>query len=193
MTRQDQPFGELERSILDGTIQVFNQKGIKFTMDDIARQLGMSKKTIYKVFRDKEQLFLAMVDYLFDGIKESENQVINDDTLTTFEKIQKILGVMPDGYKDVDFTKLYMLKDRYPMIYKQVEQRLETGWEQTISLIQQGIDEGVVRNVNISIVKMMMEASIEQFFQRDLLIQGGLTYQDALQEVVEILMHGIKA
>ena len=49
---------ELRETILEGTIQAFNKKGLKFTMDDIASLLGMSKKTIYTVFRDKESLFL---------------------------------------------------------------------------------------------------------------------------------------
>jgi AcrR family transcriptional regulator len=51
---------EIRNAILEGTIQVFNEKGLKFTMDDIASLLGMSKKTIYKVFRDKEELFFKM-------------------------------------------------------------------------------------------------------------------------------------
>lgn len=38
---------------------------------------------------------------------------------------------------------------------------------------------------------MMLEASIEQFFQRDILAQNYLTYVDALNEVVNILMYGI--
>ncbi len=53
---------ELKEKILEGTIKVFNQKGLKFTMDDLASELGMSKKTIYTVFKDKDSLFLAMVD-----------------------------------------------------------------------------------------------------------------------------------
>ena len=36
--------------ILEGTLQAFNQKGLKFTMDDVARILHMSKKKIYNLF-----------------------------------------------------------------------------------------------------------------------------------------------
>ena len=54
----------LKITILEGALQAFRQKGLKFTMDDIAKILGISKKTIYTVFQDKEALFLAMVDYL---------------------------------------------------------------------------------------------------------------------------------
>ena len=171
--------------ILEGTIKAFNEKGLKFTMDDVAKILGMSKKTIYTVFRDKESMFLAMVDYMFDSIKESEQQIVEDDALSTVEKIRRILGVIPESYRDVDFRQLYLLKDKYPVIYKEVEKRLETGWETTIQLLEQ------VRKVSIPIVKMMLEATVEQFFQRDILIQSGLSYLEALDEVVSILVNGI--
>lgn len=182
---------EIKQQILEATIEVFHKKGIKFTMDDLAKALGMSKKTIYTVFKDKNELFLSMVDYLFDAIKESENEIINDESLSTLEKIQSILCVMPEGYKDLDFGQLYVLKDKYPKIYKQVEKRLENGWEDTLLLLEQGKKEGVIRDVNLSLVKMMLEASLEQFFQRDILKRNKLSYQAALNEVVSILMTGI--
>ncbi len=182
---------ELREMILEGTIKAFNRKGLKFTMDDIARELAISKKTIYTVFADKESLFLAMVDYMFDHIKESEAAVVQDTSLSTVEKIKKILGVMPEGYKEVDFRQLYLLRERYPAIYKRVEERLETGWETSIALIEQGIAEGVIRPVRIPLLKMMLEAALEQFFQRDILLRNQISYQEALTEVVDILVEGI--
>ena len=160
-------------------------------MDDLANELSMSKKTIYNVFRDKESLFFRMVDYCFDHIRASEEEVIADPTLTTVEKIRNVLGVLPEGYKDVDFRQLYTLKDRYPQIYRKVEERLETGWEKTIALIRQGIEEGCVRPVNIYVLKTMFEATLEQFFERDVLIVNGISYQEALDEVVRIMVDGI--
>lgn len=183
---------ELRVTILEGTMQAFNQKGLGFTMDDIAGLLGMSKKTIYTVFKTKEELFLDMVDYLFDTIKESEQAVLEDANMTTLEKIRTILGVLPEGYKEIDFKQLYLLKEKYPKIYLQVEKRLETGWEPTIALLEQGMAEGVIRPVRIPVLKMMLEATLEQFFQRDILVQNKISYADALNEVVEILVNGIK-
>ena len=182
---------ELKETILEGTLEVFNKKGIKFTMEDIAKVLSISKKTIYTVFEDKESMFMAMVDYLFDSIKESEEQVLRDGNLSTLEKTRKILGVMPESYKNVDFRQLYLLREKYPAIYARVEERLETGWEGTIALLEQGMREGVIRKVSIPIVKMMLEASLEQFFQRDILIRNDLGYMEALEEVVNVIMDGI--
>ena len=99
---------------------------------------------------------------------------------------------MPEGYRDIDFRQLYLLKDRYPAIYAKVEKRLETGWENTIELLNRAMEEGVIRRIDIPILKLMLEASIEQFFQRDILIRNGLSYQEALDEVVDILIEGIR-
>lgn len=181
----------LREKILDATICVFNRKGLKFTMDDVASELSMSKKTIYTVFRDKESMFLDMVDYCFDSIKESEQQVLEDESLDTVEKIRKILGVLPESYQDIDLRQLYSLKDKYPKIYKKVEGRLENGWENTIALLGQGMAEGKIRKIQIPILKTMLEATLEQFLQRDVLLQNQIAYNDALDEVVNILVDGI--
>lgn len=182
---------ENKERILEATIKVFNEKGLKFTMDDIASELSMSKKTIYTVFRDKESMFFQMVDYCFDKIKESENEILSNDELSTVEKLRAILGVLPDGYSEIDFRQLYLLKDKYPKIYRKMEERLETGWEGTIQLINTGIKEGVLRPFSVVILKTMLEATLEQFFQRDILIENKISYKDALDECVNILIDGI--
>ncbi len=182
---------DIRENILEGTLQAYRQKGIKFTMDDIAGILGMSKKTIYTVFTDKEALFLAMVDYLFDKIKVCEQEIMDHKTMTTIEKLRRILGVMPDVYQDVDFGQLYVLKEKYPRIYAQVEKRLETGWESTILLLEKGMEEGVLRPIKIPVFKTMMEAVLEEFFQRDILIRNQIPFTEALNEVVGILIDGI--
>lgn len=180
-----------KETILEATLKMFYEKGLKFTMSDIAVCAGMSKRTIYMVFADKESLFYAMVDYCFDKIKDSEKKVLEDASLDTVGKIRAILSVLPEGYREIDFQKLFVLKEKYPKIYRRVEERLESGWENTIALIEQGIAEGVVRPVNIAIYKVMLEATIEQFFQRDVLVSNQISYADALDEVVGILVDGI--
>lgn len=177
--------------ILEATLRVFNRKGLKFTMDDIASELSMSKKTIYTVFKDKETMFLDMVDYCFDSIRECEKRVFEDDKLSTIDKIRKIISVMPESYKDIDFRQLYILKDKYPKIYRHVEERIEDGWETTIALFEKGIAEGEIRPINVYLFKTMVEATLEQFFQRDVLIVNDIPYNDALSEIVSILVDGI--
>lgn len=184
---------ELKTRILEGVITVFNQKGLKFTMDDIAAELGISKKTIYTVFADKTSMFYAMVDYIFDQVKESEARIMEDPSLTTRERLEKILIVLPESYQEVDFRKLYELESRYPEIYEKVAIRLETGWENTYAVLTQGMEEGCFRRVPLSVIQSMVAGTIEQFLTRQNLQQEGISYMEGLQELVRILMDGIAA
>lgn len=184
---------ELRERIMEGATTCFKDKGIKFTMDDLAETLGMSKKTIYTVFAGKDELLEAMVDHVFNSIKASEEKVLWDKNLTTVEKLRRLMGVFPDAYKDINFQGVFELREKYPEIYEVVETKLETGWEATIALLEQGMLEGSIRQISIPIFKMMFEASLEQFFQRDILQRTGISYQKALTEVVDILIDGIIA
>ena len=176
--------------ILEAVLTEFKKKGAKFTMDDVAADLHMSKKTIYKEFDDKAEIFDALVDYCFDSIKEKETEIINDPSYSTVEKIEKIMICMPDKYRDVDFRKVFVMKDKYPQIYLKVQNRIENDWGGTIALIEQGIKEGSVRPLPIPVIKAMTEASIEKFLSADEL-GNDTTYGDALQVMVDIIMRGI--
>jgi len=182
-----------KEKVLDATIRVFNEKGLKFTMDDIAAEVSMSKKTIYVLFEDKQSLFMEMVSYCFDGIKRSEEKVLQNPQLSTVEKLRGILGVLPESYSDVNFSLLYELREKYPEIYEAVENRLENGWENTIELLERGMKEGVIRPINVALFKTVFEATLEQFFKRDVLVRNNISYADALREVVDILVDGIRA
>lgn len=182
---------ELRAFILDTTLKLFSERGIKFTMDDLAKEMGISKKTIYRVFPDKKTMYYKMVDYFFDKIKDEEAEILKDTTLTTVQKIRKILGAMPKEYADIDFSSLYIVKTKFPRSYERIVERLESGWDNTIYLINQGVKEGVVRPINVVVVKAMLTSTIEQFFQNSILVQNGVAYPEALNGVVDIICNGI--
>ena len=68
---------EVKEEIMNAVLEEFQDKGLKFTMDDIARHVGMSKKTLYEIFRDKDTLFDEMVAHTFSKINEEERKVLD--------------------------------------------------------------------------------------------------------------------
>jgi AcrR family transcriptional regulator len=183
---------KLRNDIILSTIEVFNDRGVTFTMSDVATNIHISKKTIYKEFDTKEELLDTVVDYIFDNIKAKEEQIMNDKSLSTVDKLRKILGAMPENYRDIDFQNVYPFLEKFPDVYRKVQYRLATGWENTISLIEQGKREGAVRkNVDIRFIKVMLEASIEKVLSDDMLSRTGINYVDALDQIVDILVNGM--
>ena len=183
---------KLRNDIILSTIEVFNDRGVTFTMSDVATNIHISKKTIYKEFDTKEELLDTVVDYIFDNIKAKEEQIMNDKSLNTVDKLRKILGAMPENYRDIDFQNVYPFLEKFPDVYRKMQYRLATGWENTISLIERGKKEGVVRkNVDIRFIKVMLEASIEKVLSDDMLSRTGINYIDALDQIVDILVNGM--
>lgn len=184
---------ETKRLILEGVIDEFNLNGLKFTMDDLAKRLSMSKKTFYKYYRDKNELFLEMVDYCFSAIKESENRIFEDKSLSLVEKIKRIIVVLPERYSGIDFRKLWELKALYPEVFAKVASRIENDWEPTIKLLEEGVRMGNIRTVQIPVLKMMVESSIEHFLSGHTLLDENISYEQALEGMMDILLHGILA
>ena len=52
----------MREKIIDATVEEFKQNGLKFTMNDLAKRLGISKKTIYTVFESKQAVLVAVAD-----------------------------------------------------------------------------------------------------------------------------------
>jgi AcrR family transcriptional regulator len=178
--------------ILEAAIEEFNEKGQKFTMDDVARRLGISKRTLYTVIQDKETLSVDMVDYVFDAIKANEKEIANDTSLDIVEKLKKILIALPKKYKAIDYSKLYDLKNKYPKIYAKIENRLETEWEVTFSILEQAIAEGRIRKISLPVFQSMVSGTIEYYLSRKILADSQIAYEEALAQMLDIIMHGIQ-
>ena len=184
---------ELRVRILDEAAKLFDKKGIKFTMDDLAHSLGMSKKTIYTVFEDKRSIMTETIDRFFDEALIEEESILNDDSLSIPEQLRAIIGSVPERYTQNDLTKLYVLKEKYPSIYRHWQRCRESYWEGVAILLRRGIEQGEIRDISLPILKTMFQSTIEQFFQNDVLIQNNIKYRDALAEVAGILVEGIRA
>jgi AcrR family transcriptional regulator len=184
---------ELRVRILDEAARQFDKKGIKFTMDDLARSLGMSKKTIYTIFEDKRSIMTETIDRFFDDALIEEERILNDDSLTIIEQLKTIIGSVPERYTQNDLTQLYVLKEKYPSVYRHWQRCRENYWEGVGILISRGIEKGDIRPVSLPILRTMFQATIEQFFQDDVLVKNHISYRKALSEVASILVDGIIA
>ncbi|WP_036978695.1 TetR/AcrR family transcriptional regulator [Pseudobutyrivibrio sp. MD2005] len=181
----------MNERILEGALKVFREKGPKFTMDDLASEMKMSKKTIYTIFDDKNELMCNMMDYAFDMIKSAEDEIYNNPNLTTLEKIRGVLAVLPESHYGFDYTAMNQLAAKYPMAYNKMIERLDSGWEKTIELIKKGMADGQIREINFDIFKLMYEACVDKLLMGDFLSKSGESYPTALAEVVDFMLDGI--
>lgn len=177
--------------ILEAAALAFSEKGVKMKMEDVAKALAISKKTIYTIFPDKESLLSAMIENGFMRIKERERAILSDQHLTTLEKIREVIIALPESMQHMDFKQFHEVSTKYPKLFKIIEAHIESEWEPTLGLLEQGIAEGVIRPINPVVLKLMVEASIEHFLDSRVLESSGISYVKALEEMMAILLEGI--
>jgi AcrR family transcriptional regulator len=160
-------------------------------MDDVSKRIGISKRTLYTVVSDKETLFVKTVDYVFVAIKESEKEIVKDTSIDIVEKLSRILIVLPQQYKTIDFRKLYDLRNKYPHIYAKIENRLETQWEDTFAIMEQAMEQGRIRKISFPVFQAIVSGTIEYYLSRSVLLDSQITYEEALQQMLYIILNGI--
>lgn len=182
---------ELRKKIIAKAMKLFAQKGLSFTMQELAKSMHISKKTIYVYYQSKEQLLSDMVDDAFVSIHEKKNMILESDE-DILIKLHKVIIALPDDYSALDLTQLKELEEKYPAVALKVHEHLNTGWEPTLKLLQEAMDTGVIRQVSLPVVKAMVSASIETFMSdRTIMKESRMTYTEILEEMISILLEGL--
>jgi AcrR family transcriptional regulator len=181
----------LEIKIINATIDIFREKGVKFTMDDIANKLSVSKRTLYENIDSKEKLLDLLVDEVFDSIKEQGKMIIADDSIGDLQKLKRLLTIIPTSYNTIDYTKIHEINKFYPNIYEKIINRLETGWEPTKILINNCIEKGIIKKVNLSLMKRILIGSIRTIIEDNNLHKENLDYEESMKKIVDIMFDGL--
>ncbi len=137
----------------------------------------------------QEALLLDMVDDAFTRI-HARKQHILDGPGTLAEKLRAVIIALPEEYTALDLQQMDF-DEKYPRVAARVREHLETGWEPTLALLEQAMGEGVVRRVSLPVLQRMISASIEDFLADRTLDAQGISYTDALDEMISILLEGL--
>ena len=179
---------ELRTQILDAAAELFQAEGLSFTMQQVAAALHISKKTIYTVYSDKQALLIDMVDMLFEKIHRRKAELAALP-VPLEDRLQAVIIALPEEYAALDFRQLDALEEKYPAVAARVRRQLETGWEPTIQLLEQGIAEKRIRPVNLTVLRRVLTAAFQQLLSG---ARDGSSYAAELEDMMDILMNGIK-
>lgn len=179
--------------ILEGILAIVKKKGVNFTMDDLAAELSMSKKTLYRVFPNKSSMLRELDDYVFGCIKQEKEKIIHDDSLTDDERFYRILCVIPEGMEELNLSGLYRSKNSYPDYHARLAERMREDWESTAAVLEQAIEAGYFRRIDKELFRVVYMAALERFLSQDDLYQIGVSYADALAKLARVLVEGIRA
>ncbi len=160
---------EVRRHVVEVALKAFHSKGIKtVTMDDIAHSLCMSKRTLYQMFADKEDLLLACTksyhqerQKAFAGLSEKSTNVL-EFILTLFaEDIKETQQINVDFFSEI-------LK--YPKVVAFFNEKQKMQEDDAVAFLNKGIEQGYFREgINFHIVYNQLSEGINMMLRNEVL------------------------
>ncbi|MHB1651866.1 MAG: TetR/AcrR family transcriptional regulator [Desulfitobacteriaceae bacterium] len=178
-----------EKILMEAMRQILRLGLRKFTVEDIANELGMSKKTIYKCFSSKNEIISAVVDFVLEQEKTYTEQVMEMTTSHIIKMEALLFFHSGDGIPGwvVDELKRY-----YPAEYRKRKALQGLKKEYFNQLFAEGIQTGNIRGeVKSGVVNVMVRQTLDAILDGDFLDSQDLTLNQAIEQMKKIVLYGI--
>lgn len=179
----------LKGKVLDTAMTMFASNGIKaVTMDDIARSLNISKRTLYELYRNKEIL-------LSEGIKmyvkkrELEMKTFMKGRKNVMDIILKVYRIKVEEFRRTS-PVFYDDLERYPKVMANLEKNREENRAQFAAFLSKGVREGYFRDdIDNELVTILFDTIGQLFMQKRL--YAHFSIESVLNNIMFISLRGI--
>ncbi|MFC5047393.1 TetR/AcrR family transcriptional regulator [Aquimarina hainanensis] len=147
----------MKEKIIEVAKELFLNFGFKsVTMDDLASEMGISKKTIYAHFPNKTKLVEATTSYIFDQICAGIDSIIEENH-EPIEELYHIKSFIMQHLKNEKTSPQYQLQKYYPKLYTQLKSKqFDVTKDCVAENITRGIEKGVYRsNIDPEIISRL--------------------------------------
>lgn len=136
----------MKEKIINKAKEMFLKLGFKsITMDDIACEMCISKKTIYKYFSNKDVLIEKSVEMVHKEIHETIDKIVAQN-FNAIEENFEIKRMFKEMFKSAESSPIYQLKKHYPEVYaKALTSQIEVCETCFRNNILKGMNEGLYR------------------------------------------------
>jgi len=183
---------QTERIILGGE-ELFLKAGIKsVTMDDIAKHLGMSKKTIYQFFKDKNELVIALVQKKLKEDEDLMGDIVSKST-NVIEGMINMMKCSEDIFARINPIVIHDMQKYHPDAWKQFQNFKSGVIVQTLEeLLKKGIEQGYIRpDIDVKVIARMRMIQVEMGFNTTFFPHSEFNVWKVQQQFLEHFNYGV--
>ena len=183
---------QIER-IIQGGEELFLTAGIKsVTMDDIAKHLGMSKKTIYQFFKDKNELVIALVKKKLQEDEDNMSAIISQSG-NVIEEMINMMKCSEEIFSRINPIVIHDMQKYHPDAWKQFQNFKSGVLVHTLQeLLTKGIKQGYIRpEIDVKIIARMRVNQVELGFNANIFPVAEFNTWKVQQQFNEHFSYGI--
>ena len=178
----------LKDRILETAMEAFARMGVRAVkMDDIANQLGISKRTLYEIYDNKEKLLFEGVK-TFKDKKMKEVDKISSESGNVIEIIIKLYRIRMEEDRQMH-PSFFMDLLKYPKIKQFFEDERKTDRKRFLKFMKRGTDEGYfLSTANYDLVCDIHECLSRSFVSNQ--IFSGYTIEQVFRNLLFVVLRG---
>ena len=186
---------KMEKEILTRSVSLFNRYGLRpVTMDDIAKDLGISKKTLYKYFANKEELVRKGVNESFTSISSRMLALLDYKDGNAIDMLFQMDAQVCHSIEEHDPSIQFQLERYYPEVSATLEKRKrEIVLRLMTENINRGKEEGIYRKeLNTEIVSFLYYSRARLMLQEESFFeQNKCSIPEIMREILIYHIRGI--
>lgn len=183
----------VERILLQAE-SLFTQFGFtRVTMSEIASRLSISKKTLYKHFKNKEEIIHAILNRTKRAIETHVDRLLQNQELPFLKKLHLLLDFLGKSSSRMKGPLIEELKQHYPSVYQEIKEfQRDRGLNKFTELIKEGVERGVFRDdINTEIIVYIYITAVRELIDPSFLSTSALSADQVYAHITSILFEGI--
>ncbi len=182
-----------EDRILEAASELFFRHGVRsITMDAIASHLGMSKRTIYDSYEDKDAIVKALT-HLEISAREKELHDIRKNAVNSIDEIMRALGYMEKCFERINPSVFYDLQKFHPVAWKHFrvfkEEKMQVFIEENL---KRGIKQELYRkDLKVKVLAKLRIEEVEMGFNTMIFPTAKFNFTEVQVALLDHFLHGI--
>ncbi|MFZ7104198.1 MAG: TetR/AcrR family transcriptional regulator [Peptococcaceae bacterium] len=170
--------------IISAFIELAKTRGLcKITMDELAAQTGISKRTIYNYFRSKDEVLEAVVDKMIEELGAAI-----DILLSKNKKPSEVFNQIPEVFLRIseDILPPLALSDLnqyYPRFWRRIDEFRLAKLGMVIKKLLENTDNQVIRDIDHRIITVAMLASLQAVANPEFILNNNLTLEYTVHDL----------
>lgn len=184
---------DTKENIINSAKNLFFKFGLRsVTMDDIAKQLGMSKKTLYLHFEDKEEILDQVIEKELAFDRETW-QKIDAEGENVMVKIFNGHKHLKKNFEGMNHSLLFEIKKYHPKVWKRYEEHKSNFLHNDIKkILNEGIDEGYFRpNIDVNFLATYRMEQVEMGFNNHTFLNMDKNISEIQTTLEDLFLRGI--
>lgn len=182
---------ELKREkYLNLLTQTFKVHGLrKYTMDGIAKELNITKATLYQYFKSKDEMVEIILERVIFQLRDFE-KIAQNQNLSFEERYYQIIELFAGVISDISNIFLEDLRNDYPKLWKDVHNFIEYTSEVLFVFYDSGKKAGVFKDINSAVLAMTDRMFFNAVSDVEFLNKNKLTLKQAFEEYYKVKCFG---